>query len=194
MQARYYDPVIGRFYSNDPIGFRDVHSFNRYAYANNNPYKYVDPDGRKVKVAANLQQDYDKAKAYLSSRSSVAKAYFNRIENSDQTVVIEKTSGGSSSTVGDAVMGDAIKWNPQEGLVTSDGSQSPATGLIHEIIHVLVNEDGVPKSQQDQVTIIKENSVNSQTGEGSRQNHNDGQVKKVSGPTCRPSGEGETCG
>lgn len=46
MQARYYDPVIGRFYSNDPIEFRDVHSFNRYAYANNNPYKYIDPDGR----------------------------------------------------------------------------------------------------------------------------------------------------
>lgn len=45
MQARYYDPVIGRFYSNDPIGFRDVHSFNRYAYVNNNPYKYVDPTG-----------------------------------------------------------------------------------------------------------------------------------------------------
>ncbi|RDV25095.1 RHS repeat-associated core domain-containing protein [Alteromonas aestuariivivens] len=46
MQARYYDPVIGRFYSNDPIGFRDVHSFNRYAYANNNPYRYTDPTGR----------------------------------------------------------------------------------------------------------------------------------------------------
>ena len=45
MQARYYDPVIGRFYSNDPIGFRDVHSFNRYAYANNNPYSYIDPTG-----------------------------------------------------------------------------------------------------------------------------------------------------
>ena len=46
MQARYYDPVIGRFYSNDPLGYRGVHSFNRYAYANNNPYKYIDPDGR----------------------------------------------------------------------------------------------------------------------------------------------------
>lgn len=45
MQARYYDPLIGRFYSNDPIGFRDVYSFNRYAYANNNPYKYTDPTG-----------------------------------------------------------------------------------------------------------------------------------------------------
>jgi RHS repeat-associated protein len=45
MQARYYDPVVGRFYSDDPVGFRDVHSFNRYTYANNNPYKYSDPDG-----------------------------------------------------------------------------------------------------------------------------------------------------
>ncbi|WP_444995283.1 RHS repeat domain-containing protein [Aliikangiella sp. IMCC44359] len=51
MQARYYDPAIGRFYSNDPIGIRDVHSFNRYTYANNNPYKYVDPDGRAVETA-----------------------------------------------------------------------------------------------------------------------------------------------
>ncbi|MBR9908485.1 MAG: hypothetical protein GYB30_10630 [Gammaproteobacteria bacterium] len=51
MQARYYDPVIGRFYSNDPVGFRGVHSFNRYAYANNNPYKYIDPDGKQAYVA-----------------------------------------------------------------------------------------------------------------------------------------------
>ncbi|WP_417681995.1 RHS repeat-associated core domain-containing protein [Pseudidiomarina aquimaris] len=51
MQARYYDPVIGRFYSNDPIGFRDVHRFNRYVYANNNPYKFVDPDGKETRLA-----------------------------------------------------------------------------------------------------------------------------------------------
>ena len=56
MQARYYDPVIGRFYSNDPVGFRDVHSFNRYAYANNNPYKYVDPDGKESSFAIRLDQ------------------------------------------------------------------------------------------------------------------------------------------
>jgi uncharacterized protein RhaS with RHS repeats len=46
MQARYYVPVIGRFYSNDPIGMTNIHTFNRYAYANNNPYKYTDPDGK----------------------------------------------------------------------------------------------------------------------------------------------------
>jgi RHS repeat-associated protein len=46
MQARYFNPVTGRFLSNDPVGFRGVHSFNRYAYVNNNPYKYVDPTGK----------------------------------------------------------------------------------------------------------------------------------------------------
>ena len=46
--ARYYDPVVGRFMGVDPQHFdeNNLHSFNRYAYANNNPYRYVDPDGR----------------------------------------------------------------------------------------------------------------------------------------------------
>ena len=48
MQARYYDPVIGRFLSNDPVGFAEggVDYFNRYAYTANNPVNLVDPDGR----------------------------------------------------------------------------------------------------------------------------------------------------
>ncbi|SEL96533.1 RHS repeat-associated core domain-containing protein [Colwellia chukchiensis] len=53
MQARYYDPVIGRFYSNDPVGYtaaNPVMSFNRYMYVNNNPYKYNDPDGQFLNV------------------------------------------------------------------------------------------------------------------------------------------------
>jgi RHS repeat-associated protein len=47
MGARYYDTALGRFLSTDTVRFYEgsVHSFNRYAYANNNPYKYFDPDG-----------------------------------------------------------------------------------------------------------------------------------------------------
>ena len=56
MQARDYDLVIGRFYSNDPIGFRDIHSFNRYAYVNNNPYKYSDPSGMIPECAKTCNQ------------------------------------------------------------------------------------------------------------------------------------------
>jgi len=52
MQQRYYDPVAGRFLSIDPV-VTDANSgtsFNRYAYANNSPYKYLDADGRIAKL------------------------------------------------------------------------------------------------------------------------------------------------
>jgi RHS repeat-associated protein len=47
MGARYYEPVAGRFLSPDPVHFVEgnIHSFNRYAYANNNPYRFKDPSG-----------------------------------------------------------------------------------------------------------------------------------------------------
>ena len=47
--ARYYDPVVGRFLAVDPVEFQEdnLHSFNRYAYGSNNPYRYVDPNGRE---------------------------------------------------------------------------------------------------------------------------------------------------
>jgi RHS repeat-associated protein len=67
--ARNYDPVLGRFLSIDPVDFQDknIHSFNRYAYGNNNPLKYKDPDGRYadfVIEAASLTV------GYLSLRSN----------------------------------------------------------------------------------------------------------------------------
>jgi len=48
MQQRYYDPLAGRFLSVDPVvaNATDGSNFNRYWYANNNPYRYIDPDGR----------------------------------------------------------------------------------------------------------------------------------------------------
>ncbi len=56
MQQRYYDPVAGRFLSIDPLvtNANTGSSFNRYAYAAGNPYKYVDPDGRNPKLIADF--------------------------------------------------------------------------------------------------------------------------------------------
>lgn len=52
--ARWYDPSIGQFLSVDPVGVipGNRFSYNRYAYANNNPHKYIDPDGRFAFLAA----------------------------------------------------------------------------------------------------------------------------------------------
>jgi uncharacterized protein RhaS with RHS repeats len=51
MQQRYYDPIAGRFLSMDPISTNaDTGAkFDRYMYANNNPYRFTDPDGRDEK-------------------------------------------------------------------------------------------------------------------------------------------------
>ncbi|MHB1059115.1 MAG: RHS repeat-associated core domain-containing protein [Rhodanobacter sp.] len=48
MQARYYDAGVGHMLSVDPVRPTpgNVFSFNRYAYANNNPIINTDPDGR----------------------------------------------------------------------------------------------------------------------------------------------------
>lgn len=47
--ARYYDPTIGRFITEDPI----QDGWNWFVYCENNPLKYVDPDGLEI-VTANV--------------------------------------------------------------------------------------------------------------------------------------------
>jgi len=51
--ARWYHPEVGRFLVIDPVGVSpdNIHSFNRYGYANQNPYGFVDPDGRDSQEA-----------------------------------------------------------------------------------------------------------------------------------------------
>ncbi|RYH63584.1 MAG: hypothetical protein EON54_07840 [Alcaligenaceae bacterium] len=60
MGARYYMPLLGRFTGIDPVEIvpEQPHSLNRYAYANNNPYKYVDPDG-KQSVSVNVFPNFN---------------------------------------------------------------------------------------------------------------------------------------
>jgi RHS repeat-associated protein len=50
MQQRYYDPVVGRFLSVDPmeVDTGTGWNFSRYNYGANNPYKYTDSDGRAI--------------------------------------------------------------------------------------------------------------------------------------------------
>ena len=52
MNARLYDPALGRFLAPDPfVQMPDLsQNFNRYSYAMNNPLRYVDEDGEFIHI------------------------------------------------------------------------------------------------------------------------------------------------
>lgn len=63
MNAREYDPVLGRFIMPDPIipGATNSQSYNRYSYVLNNPLSMVDPTGNHHKKLKNAVKKVVKA-------------------------------------------------------------------------------------------------------------------------------------
>jgi RHS repeat-associated protein len=95
MQQRYYDPSIGRFLSVDPVTAYEnpIGAFNRYWYANNNPYKFTDPDGRQSKELGRWARalwdnngDFDKAKAQVDKQHEMDKKI--------ASTIVDFTAGG----------------------------------------------------------------------------------------------------
>lgn len=65
---RYYDPELGKMLSVDPVtaySSGDMRHFNPYAYANNNPYRFTDPDGRIP-----LETIWDAANVVMGAQSA----------------------------------------------------------------------------------------------------------------------------
>lgn len=58
MQARYFDPSVGRFIGTDPkaLSAGDMNGVSRYGYANENPYLFTDPDGRSSSILGDMKK------------------------------------------------------------------------------------------------------------------------------------------
>jgi len=60
LRARYYDPGVGRFISEDTYKGQvdNPLSLNRYTYVHNNPLKYVDPTGNAAEIGGGRKVDW----------------------------------------------------------------------------------------------------------------------------------------
>ena len=69
MNARIYDPVIGRFLSPDALipNPGDLQSYNRYSYVNNNPLSFTDPTGH-APVPGTGRYSYENGNFYQSKQ------------------------------------------------------------------------------------------------------------------------------
>ena len=160
MGARWYDPELGRFLSVDPVGFVESSpiSFNRYAYANNNPYKYVDPDGEFAVIAAIAL-----AYAVFEVASTTYDVYDAVTTVSDPNAsIFDKgiSVGGLAAGVFLPGPGAAYK----QGAKTVANSVDSASDTARQALRKAKEANGIPKSAQPTRTIKPNTPEGSQLG------------------------------
>lgn len=140
MQQRYYDPVIGRFLSVDPVTpyEKPIANFNRYVYAWDNPYKFTDLDGREIRSinSANNQTIAD----HINSRAA-GEFKFNGSNN------LEKVGEGSGS--GSQIYSDSLVQG-----ISSDKTMLVAIQSTVGSVNVADHGNGLTGQVGDKIAVV----------------------------------------
>lgn len=72
--ARFYDPQIGRFTTQDPFAAK-YYSLSPFSYVANNPLKFIDPDGKEIVIVTKRNKEgsivetlkYSEGKLYMNN-------------------------------------------------------------------------------------------------------------------------------
>ncbi len=143
-RARYYDPELGRFISEDPAGFEG--GINFYVYVGNNPLIYADPTGKWVwhVVGAGLGAglnfasqmianggDYTKVNYYTVAACGVAGAMgvglgaaISNLANGARIAQLGASAVYSANVAGNAAVGGALNSGVQMVTNVSEGKRN----------------------------------------------------------------------
>ena len=146
--AKYYEPRLSLWMSVDPLEEKYYNS-SSYAYCNNNPIRFIDPDGRKLLFASGtteaFKQKFRAAIMYLHEHN--ADGIIAQIDKSSTIIYITERVGEPSAF---SETKKTIYWDPNMGVLTSsDKKMSPTAVLNHEADHTLQYLKNPDKYAQD---------------------------------------------
>ncbi len=116
--ARQYNPVTGRWDRMDPL-CEKYYSISPYAYCANNPVKFIDPDGRKIRPAYVTQ---------LSNRGHPA-----GYERTSSTRLINAMTEIGRTTVGNRFIASFLEKGARQYGVTGNGEHANYTLNIYSV-------------------------------------------------------------
>jgi RHS repeat-associated protein len=120
-EARYYASKSGRFTSVDPLmasaSTTNPQSFNRYSYALNNPYRYVDPSG--------MEASGDEVEEAFAAMNAMADAAMLRQMQRDAQREATKKDAQQQGTAGKASSQQTGPQNQQQGQAPQQPDDRP---------------------------------------------------------------------
>ena len=138
LNSRYYDPVMHKFLNADALVStgQGLLGNNMYAYCNNNPVMYVDPNGNWPEWIEKWITDFEN---YDKNNTDIDKVYHsNHFSSYNGTLVIRHSIDGLGSW---AIFGTIFLSHDEDGLVDDGKETERENTLKHEYGHILQEKE-----------------------------------------------------